>query len=988
MPLQPAKSFPPKEDHTMKKNNAYRIFKNFLFSGTLLASSALFSLPLFAQTPPTMGDIDMGLSSGNISYNNVDLVTITSGDRAYINWGKFGIDTDQTGTFTFNNPGGVVLNHVTGGSASAINGNLNSNGFVYVINPNGLTIGNGVTINTQGFAGIGMKLDLQSKDDFLSGQIDKNSLKFTGNGAAVTNNGSIEANDIILMGSSVTNTGTIKALDGDVDLIAVGNGIVSGDITVTHNAPGNNLITIGGIKNIEDLVASGGNIYAMAINNSGTIRANKISNEGGRITLIADGNIKIDSSVIATIDGDINIGATRDISFETTTGNTTGNMIQNTMVNAYGEGNVNVTGRSITLNADKADTYISVGSNHGETNVTTTAGDLNLLSTNGGYAQVGYHFRDDDTRIFSMTANNDSLFSGYDITDRDGDMVRLAGLYVPTGDINVTVANDLILDAKYDKTNPASQKFLPAAQIGHAYLASSKDTGESITKYKTVGAFDYPAKHTLSGNTTVNVKRDVVINSDGAAIARVGHNVRNFVGIASNNSDLQAQEVHGDVTLMSGQDIRIDAKNGGTSGIGHLGDEFDQPAIAGIPDDTYSITADRHTKLSADGTRTLNTGDTWHSIAQIGSNMMGDAAAFKPDGKTIFTGGIQANIVSLSGANVILTGDSGGISVIGHENNSVQKYSNNAGFSATQNYRSSIIVGYSLNRYKELDTTALADSMTPAMLEHYKDLRDKGYFNSSEKDAIDGSLLVDGNSRIGKEFGPSNYNLHRNVVGIVGFRMKRNGVDSAITLEDGAQIGGGKIDSLLVAPGYYKQIDPGRNYLGFYYNLGEYPGDGVHVTYPNDGSHYPPVEYYSYADYAILASENQLDLDDLGLFEFDKLIPWTQHSLYMFYPSVKPSDDIPPPHIDPPRWEEPRYPWIPAWFEPCCCPCDPCDPCYDPCAVVVCCDPCELTTTCDSYVPKVDLDDENSEEQTPTLAPVQDENNAEQIPTLAPPKPE
>ena len=908
----------------MKKNNAYRIFKNFLFSGTLLASSALFSLPLFAQN---MGNV-LG-DSGNINVSGMN-VTI-DGNRGYINWGEFGIEAYQTGNFDFinNSTNGIVLNHVTGGKITEINGTLKStNGSVYVINPAGLTIGNTGVINTQGFVGTTMSFDKQNGMDFATliapDQYKTDTLKFTGgNGATVTNNGTIKTSngDIVLMGDRIINTNTLDA-NGNVNLIAAGNAIAPDGIMLTHNAPGSNLISIGGMKNIEDLVATGGNVYAMAINNSGTIRANKISNEGGRISLIAEGSITIDSSVIATIDGDINIKAAEDINFNTTT--------NNTMVNAYGNGDVNVTGKAITFNANKADTYISVGSNKGATNVTTTAGNLELLSTNGGYAQVGYHFRDDDKRIFSMAPNDDSLFSGFNTSDRD-DMVRLAALYVPSGDITVTVANDLVIDAKYDKSITPNQKFLPAAHIGHAYLASNKDTGKAITGYRTVEGVEDTSKHRLSGNIVVDVTNDVVIKSDGAAIARVGHNVRNFVGLFDKYDlqTLQAQEVHGNVTLAAGQDILITAQNGGTSGIGHLGDEFDQAVIKDRDNktesvDIYKVIAGRHTKLLADNARLLDDGSTWYSIAQIGSNMMGNAVAFKADERNIYTGGIQANVVSLSGANLILKGTNSGTSVIGHAHSSSQQYGGPSGAKeAAQNYSGVVLVGYSFNRYKEIDTDKLVNHMDAKMLKYYNELKD--YFNGSEE----GILFVNNQSRIGREVDikTKEYQDNKTYVGIFGFEKKRDGVTSAIYLADKAQLGTGI---------YGKAFNDDSS------------------TFVNHG--------YTFADYKAFPK------DDLFSDYYSTSGKTSNDTLRVFFPPVKPSDDNPP-HDDPPRWEEPRYPWIPTWFEPCCCPCDPCAVvCCDPCAVV-CCDPCGLTTTCDSYVPKVDSDNENNEEQVPTLAP-------------------
>ncbi len=63
----------------------------------------------------------------------------TSG-KAIVNWSGFSIG--QGGTVTFNNGSGATLNRVTGSATqSAIAGNLNATGSVYLINPNGVIVG-------------------------------------------------------------------------------------------------------------------------------------------------------------------------------------------------------------------------------------------------------------------------------------------------------------------------------------------------------------------------------------------------------------------------------------------------------------------------------------------------------------------------------------------------------------------------------------------------------------------------------------------------------------------------------------------------------------------------------------------------------------------------------------------------------------------------------------------------------------------------------
>jgi len=152
----------------MKTNDTYRVLKNLLFGGTVLAAFALWHLTLFGQVSSTPTDIGyINSSQGGVTVGSTDtsLTQINiSGDRAYINWRDFGIGHENyaaSGNFTFTgtDSNGIVLNHVTGGSATTINGLLSSNGNVYVINKNGLTIGPNGVINTQGFVGTTFDLD-------------------------------------------------------------------------------------------------------------------------------------------------------------------------------------------------------------------------------------------------------------------------------------------------------------------------------------------------------------------------------------------------------------------------------------------------------------------------------------------------------------------------------------------------------------------------------------------------------------------------------------------------------------------------------------------------------------------------------------------------------------------------------------------------------------------------------------------------------------
>jgi len=1022
------------------------VLKTVLLSVAVFAVSTPGSLTLFGQTY-NLGTVINKTDNVNVSNTangaDISIGSIGGNNKGYINWNDFNIPFGQTGNFNFSGNNGVILNHVTGNNptnTTAINGMLTSNGNVYVINPNGLTIGNTGVINAKGFVGTTYDLTPDTLNRINAGNYEN--LDFIPGSANIENYGTINirdvsfapdgtptiggpvAGDIVLMGYKVINENTLESPQGHIILFA-------GAGETVHNNPGHPMITVNG--DLSRLVTTGGNIYGMAINNTGTIRANYIeitttgqvllkgnlfaekssdgkagtvnvnsrhrdidienatisalggqsSDNGNGIKITTIGNININSSVIATEDANVNIEATNgDIHFgidQHAPGDRS-----NTLVNAYGTGNVNVKAQDITLDANKANAYISVGSNHGTTTV-TTARDLTIKASNGGYAQVGYHFRADDDRIFNWDENENSLFSGFTDTSPNSEaMQRLRGLMIPTGDINVIVARDLIIQASYKV--PTAPDYAPAAHIGHAFLASDTNIGKAITPYtvENIGGINFPmpgAMSRLSGNINVTVGQDAKIFSEGASIARVGHNVRNFVHLSSSDGTMQVNEVRGNVILKAIQDIYITAKDGGTSGVGHVGDEFHQGSSlsetnpAYFCSDIYQTTAGGDTILKASGFRTLADGENWHSIAQIGSNIMGKAAVSNDNVERTLGGSINANVIALSGANMSLKGEEGGTSAIGHENNSRLKYfDSNDRTDARDKYQGTIIVGYSFNRYQELDDKGRLLAMNDAMLDYYNNLKDE-YFSGKDE----GYLKVDGNSRIGWEYDiPSNsQNETWRTVGIFGFRMMRDGKTDAIRLDDGAQIGTGKIDNNPNRrPGQY-DFDPDGSESNFLYQLGRpYPGDDA-------SSEYDPIEYYGRGR-------------DNGLFDFWAFSSSTgekqsAQTTRIFYPIV--SKETPPPPPPPPH-EKPRYPWIPVWFAPCCQPCCApcCDPCYNPCGNscfhpcrVDCCEPCanpcrSVRTTCESYLP-VDSAEENGGLPVPTLAPPKSEDMYLELPT-------
>ena len=226
--------------------------------------------------------------------------------QAIINWQSFSIGAGQTTRFAMPN-GGSVLNRVTGSDVSAIMGNLQANGNVFLINPHGVLIGNGARINVGSLTASTLSL---SDQNFLNGD----TLNFGGgSSASVQNFGEITSlGDVFLIGRNVSNAGVIKgshvglAAGGSVELRQLDPDNPGLERLSVH-ASGNETPSQVGSENkaegiIEattaELKAAGGNIYALAVNNGGVVRANSIVKEKGRIYLKAEGGTVVNSGAL------------------------------------------------------------------------------------------------------------------------------------------------------------------------------------------------------------------------------------------------------------------------------------------------------------------------------------------------------------------------------------------------------------------------------------------------------------------------------------------------------------------------------------------------------------------------------------------------------------------------------------------------------------------------------------------------------------------
>ncbi|TGP14617.1 filamentous hemagglutinin N-terminal domain-containing protein [Mesorhizobium sp. M2D.F.Ca.ET.233.01.1.1] len=280
-----------------------------------LATAALvpFSFgPLWAN--PLGGTVvDGGASIQGMGTSQVTVTQTT--DRAALEWRSFDIEQGETTRFVQPSADSVILNRVTGGqNASHLYGTLESNGTVYLVNPDGILFGPSAVVDTGSF--LATTHDIKNSD-FMSG-IDRFSAN-PGTNASVVNEGTITAHDggfAALVAPGVRNDGVIVANLGTVGMSAVGdtfsldlrgdqliNFAVSDQIAeeVKDARTGEPLKSF--VENKGKIKANGGHIELTAatarkvvdsvIKNSGVLEANTVSSKGGKIILgAATGNAK------------------------------------------------------------------------------------------------------------------------------------------------------------------------------------------------------------------------------------------------------------------------------------------------------------------------------------------------------------------------------------------------------------------------------------------------------------------------------------------------------------------------------------------------------------------------------------------------------------------------------------------------------------------------------------------------------------------------
>ncbi len=253
-----------------------------------------------AAANPTNPTVVNGTAT--ITNPNASTLQITNSPGAIINWQGFSINPGEITQFLQSSPASAILNRVTGTDPSQILGTLQSNGRVFLINPNGIVFGAGAVVDVQGL--IASTLDI-SNNDFLNGNY--NFLQTSAgapitlqNGAQITTANAGNGGQVWLIARSIEQAGNITTPAGQTILAAGTN------VQVAESALGNMVfnVTTDGTNDIQSLGTIAANrgvagLFADNITHSGTINAQSVGGVQGQVVMNADNNLIVqDGGVI------------------------------------------------------------------------------------------------------------------------------------------------------------------------------------------------------------------------------------------------------------------------------------------------------------------------------------------------------------------------------------------------------------------------------------------------------------------------------------------------------------------------------------------------------------------------------------------------------------------------------------------------------------------------------------------------------------------
>jgi len=379
-----------RKDKNMKNRN-YALKAALQSIRAVLLILFSFNFAVFPVTSSFAADLPQGpdvkIGSPSIASNGIEM-TIDAGthNKTWIDWqGGFNIGVENIVNNIGPNAAAAILHNDVSGAISSIQGVLNGNCNVFLLNPSGILFSPTAQINTAGFVSSTL---MMSQDDFVNGNYVFRNEVLTEDLGSIINQGAITAEGpggVTMIAGSIENTGLIKADLGNINLLngeevtlaidgagymkAVVNKELLSNI---YDKDGNQIDT--GLDNAGDIIADGAQIYMQTeavegvfetlINQEGIVRAGSMVERDGKIIITSDSEGIVQNSGTLDVSG-IEEGAN---------GGTL--VIEGSMVGQFGEARADGMGEADGGNINLyAEDVVALGSNSLTTANAGTIGD-------------------------------------------------------------------------------------------------------------------------------------------------------------------------------------------------------------------------------------------------------------------------------------------------------------------------------------------------------------------------------------------------------------------------------------------------------------------------------------------------------------------------------------------------------------------------------------------------------------------------------------
>ncbi|WP_317204982.1 filamentous hemagglutinin N-terminal domain-containing protein [Janthinobacterium sp.] len=568
-----------------------------------------------------------------------NVFSITNSPNAIINWQSFSVNPGELTRFFQQSASSSVLNRVTGQDPSRILGALQSNGRVFLINPNGVLFGRDARVDVQGLVASSLNI---SNADFQSG---KNNFTAGAGAGKVSNQGSITTpagGQVFLIAPNVDNSGIITSSGGAV-VLAAGHSVQLVDsanpgVHVVLSAPGDQAINLG------QIIAQGGRIgiYGALLNQRGNLNASgAVRGANGTILLKASGTALLEAGSRTTAAGGAisvlgaRVGVTGDASIDAS-GRTGGGTV---LIGGDYQG-----GNGAVPNAQQ--TYVGP-----EARIAADAID----SGNGGKVIV---WSDLATRVFGRISARGGAQSGA------GGLVETSGHYLDVHGIRVDAGapkgqrGKWLLDP-YD-INIVNGGAATLASAASFYTDSSLEETRIDPALLSGATADVvlQARHDLSFSDAVSIAQSGV-----GLTAQAGNNINvnaplatrggalnlfandNSSGMASGFGQVSVNSAlrsNGGAVMLSGAGVAFSAAGSLSSGSGPLALMANKMMLGGLPG-----------SIAGMGGVSLLPGDPYASV-QLGNGALDSSAALGLDANELRT--IATNDLMIGGNAITLLG--------------------------------------------------------------------------------------------------------------------------------------------------------------------------------------------------------------------------------------------------------------------------------------------------------------------------------------------